>query len=56
MPEAKNNKLHIKFNHKLNLHKYGMTLRIFLPGVFYTTPRPPGATEDIDLTAYPDTD
>ena len=30
----------------------GKTLRFFLPGVFYTAPGPPGATEDINLTAY----
>ena len=34
-------KLHIKFNHYLNLHKCCKTLQIFLPGVFYTTYGPP---------------
>ena len=28
------------------------TYWLFLPGVFYTTPGPPGATEDINLTAH----
>ena len=32
--------------------KYGKTLRLFLPGAFYTTPGPPGTTEHINLTAY----
>ena len=39
------NKLHIKFTTNYIYIKW-KTYRFFLPGVFYTTPGPPGATGD----------
>ena len=47
---AQINKLHTNFTTNY-IYIKSKTYRIFLPGVFYTTPELPGATEDTNLTA-----